>query len=291
MRQIFQASIKSIATEKLLAIESAFEADALFYNGDIFYDLSTPFAQVIEQLKAEPKAVDSACNRLVIILNTSGGSAEEVERIVRIIRTHYEEVYFVVPDIAMSAGTILCMSGDKIFMDYTSSLGPIDPQVPVGDKWVPAMGYLDEVEQLLAKKQLTPGEYHLLENQDIALLNLYKKAEELSISLLEKWLVKYKFKDWKTHASNPSLLGKPVSEAEKSKRAKEVGKVLSDIRTWKSHSRFIGIRELEEIVKLKIDDYSKNHSLRHAINDYFYFIKGYISGGTEARFLHTRHSI
>ena len=27
----------------------------------------------------------------------------------------------------MSAGTIWCMSADKIFMDYSSSLGPIDP--------------------------------------------------------------------------------------------------------------------------------------------------------------------
>ena len=47
----------------------------------------------------------------------------------------------------MSAGTILCMSGDKIFMDYASILGPIDPQVPTPDTgdYVPALGYLDKV--------------------------------------------------------------------------------------------------------------------------------------------------
>ena len=71
----------------------------------------------------------SARNRLVMFLNTPGGSAEAVEKIVEIMRFHYSEVYFVVPDFAMSAGTILCTSGDKIFMDYSSSLGPIDPQV------------------------------------------------------------------------------------------------------------------------------------------------------------------
>jgi ClpP class serine protease len=48
---------------------------------------------------------------------------------VTVIRKHYKTVNFVVPDYAMSAGTIFCMSGDKIFMDYASALGPIDPQV------------------------------------------------------------------------------------------------------------------------------------------------------------------
>ena len=34
------------------------------------------------------------------------------------------------------------MSGDAIFMDYFSVLGPIDPQLPKGDTMVPALGYL-----------------------------------------------------------------------------------------------------------------------------------------------------
>lgn len=51
-----------------------------------------------------------------------------------------------VPDCAMSAGTIFCMAGDKIWMGYYSSLGPIDPQVFNGKNWVPALGYLDKVE-------------------------------------------------------------------------------------------------------------------------------------------------
>ena len=33
------------------------------------------------------------------------------------------------PIFAMSAGTILVMSGDDIYMDYYAVLGPIDPQV------------------------------------------------------------------------------------------------------------------------------------------------------------------
>jgi ClpP class serine protease len=84
-------------------------------------------------------------NRLAVILTSPGGSAETVEKLVDIIRHHYGEVYFVIPDEAMSAGTIFAMSGDKIFMDYTSSLGPIDPQVRNGKEWVPALGYLARI--------------------------------------------------------------------------------------------------------------------------------------------------
>lgn len=70
---------------------------------------------------------------------------------VNVIRHHYEELYFIVPDSAMSAGTIFCMAGDKIYMDYSSSLGPIDSQVFNGNNLVPALGYLDKVEELVTK--------------------------------------------------------------------------------------------------------------------------------------------
>lgn len=133
----------------------------------------------------------------------------------RLIRHHYKEVYFVVPDFAMSAGTILCMSGDKIFMDYSSSLGPIDPQVFNGKQWVPALGYLDKVEQLLQKAQngtMTDAELIILQNQDLALLSRYEQARDLTITLLKEWLVTYKFKDWTTHGTTASRLGHPVTD-------------------------------------------------------------------------------
>ena len=33
-------------------------------------------------------------------------------------------------------------------------------------------------------------------NQDFAMLRSHEQARDLSIALLEKWLVQYKFKDW-----------------------------------------------------------------------------------------------
>lgn len=45
------------------------------------------------------------------------------------------------PNFAYSAGTIFCMSGDNIYMNYYSALGPVDPQVQNRDgKLVAALG-------------------------------------------------------------------------------------------------------------------------------------------------------
>ncbi|WP_414521440.1 SDH family Clp fold serine proteinase, partial [Umezakia ovalisporum] len=64
---------------------------------------------------------------LLVILETEGGSIETTERIADVFRHHYPlgEVSFLIPNFAMSAGTILVMSGDRILMDYYSVLGPI----------------------------------------------------------------------------------------------------------------------------------------------------------------------
>lgn len=148
MRQIFDETIKETLNLRLRDLEKYFEADVIFYYGEIHPALEKAFRDFIEQLK---KDKEFNRDRLVVLLNTPGGSAETVEKMVSVIRFHYKEVYFVVPDYAMSAGTILCMSGDKIFMDYSSSLGPIDPQVYNGKNWVPALGYLDKVEELIQK--------------------------------------------------------------------------------------------------------------------------------------------
>ena len=77
----------------------------------------------------EDIAKDTNKEQLAVILTTTGDSATAVERYVNIIRKHYNKIIFIIPDYAYSAGTIFCMSGDEIWMDYFSVLGPIDPQI------------------------------------------------------------------------------------------------------------------------------------------------------------------
>jgi len=64
---------------------------------------------------------------------------ETIERIVAVMRNHYESVSFIIPNFAFSAGTVLALSGDEIYMDYYSVLGHIDPQY-LGQIWLRSFG-------------------------------------------------------------------------------------------------------------------------------------------------------
>lgn len=239
----FDTQIRELAKDRIVALEQHLDADVIYLYGPIFPSLEKGFRDFIEDLKADA----SGRARLAVVLNTPGGSAETVEKLVDIVRYHYAEVYFVIPDEAMSAGTLFALSGDKIYMDYTSSLGPIDPQVHNGKEWVPALGYLDQVEKMIeksAKGTLTDAELVILQNLDLAMLSRYEQAKNLTITLLKRWLVEYKFRDWTTHATNPAKLGQPVTEAEKKDRAEEIAKLLSDNKIWHSHGRKIGVQTL-----------------------------------------------
>lgn len=245
-------------------MSNAFKSDVFSFIGGIRMEFLAPFRAHIELLAERSKKNDS----LVFLLHTPGGLAEAVENMVNILRHHYKEIWFVVPDMAMSAGTILCMSGDKIFMDYSSALGPIDPQVPNREGlFVPALGYLDQVERLIEKSlngTMSDSEFAILQNQDLATLRRYEQARDLSISLLKEWLVKYKFKDWSVHSST----GRPVTPLEKDQRAEEIARKLSDHNRWHSHGRMIGIQTLTQELKLKIEDYTDNEHLKGVIRRY-----------------------
>ena len=182
-------------------LEDELSADVVFYNGRIDPSYFRNFRDFIEKVQAESQRKDKT---IALFLRTGGGSAETAERMVNILRKHYEHVHFVVPDVAMSTGTILCMAGDKIYMDYSSSLGPIDPQIPAPDtgEYVPALGYLDKVKEITDKGTLAPADVILLKSLDLAKLALFEQARDLSKDLLEDWLVRYKFKDWVTHRKN-----------------------------------------------------------------------------------------
>ena len=283
----FDKHIRETARDRILALEAHINADVMLFHGPIFPSVEKQFREFIEDLKsATPKR-----DRIAIILNTPGGSAETVEKLVEIVRYHYREVLFIIPDEAMSAGTIFALSGDAIYMDYTSSLGPIDPQVNNGKDWVPALGYLDQVEKMIeksAKGTLTDAELVILQNLDLAMLSRFEQAKNLTITLLKKWLVEYKFKDWKIHGTNPDKIGQDVTQAEKEQRAEEIAILLSDNKIWHSHGRKIGVRTIQNLLKLKIEDYSTNDEMRGKILAYSEFITDYINRHDYPFFLHNR---
>jgi membrane-bound ClpP family serine protease len=279
-------TIKSLLDSNLNDLEKHLNADVLWFYGPIHDGSEQAFLELVEQLAED----DNKKEILYIILTTPGGSAVAVERYVNIVRHHYKEVNFIVPNYAYSAGTIFCMSGDNIFMDYSSVLGPIDPQIVNKEgKMVPALGYLDKVNELIQKSQngqLTQAEFIILKEFDLAELRAYEQAKELTIDQLKKWLVQYKFKNWNTHKNN-----KTVTLEEKKERAEEIAAKLSNSNIWKSHGRPINITILEDELKLKIEDYEKDKKLRNLIKSYNRLIIDYIKKIGVQYFVHTRKFI
>ena len=266
----------------LSKLEELFESDFININGPIGGGLDTMLLNIVEEL-AEDK---DKREKLLVMLTTNGGDALTVERIVNIFRHHYSEVNFIVPDFAYSAGTILCMSGDNIYMDYYSSLGPIDPQIQNKEgRWVPALGYLDKIQELLKKAsegEISQAEFLILKDFDLAEIRAYEQAKELTIDLLQDWLVKYKFKNWTTHKNN-----KKVTEEEKISQAQKIAKDLNDHTRWKSHGRPLNIDTLESI-GLKIEDFGKDPDIKKTVRAYYELMSDYAMKNEIGGFLHSR---
>ncbi len=275
--------INETLKNRLEQIEQNFNADFISLSGPIIDGYEQVLLHVVEQLEHKNKI-------LYFMLTTAGGSATAVERFVNILRYNYETINFIIPDYAYSAGTIFCMSGDDIYMDYYSVLGPIDPQVRNKEgKYVPALGYLDKVNEMIEKAKhgtLTDAEFIILKEMDLGELRSFEQAKELTIDLLKKWLVQYKFKNWNKHETNKKLKGKNVTEDEKKKRAEEIADKLSDNKLWKSHGRPINIEELNKL-KLKIHDYS-NEPYRKLIRDYYELLSNFLMKERREIFIHTR---
>ena len=281
----FDRSIHEIVDTRCRNLEDALNSDVIFYHGNIHPNFFRTFRDFIEQVKGSSKRTDNAIS---ILLRTGGGSAETAERMVNVLRKHYKQVNFVVPDVAMSAGTILCMSGDRIYMDYASTLGPIDPQVPTPDTgdFVPALGYLDKVQEITQKGELAPADVVMLKSLDLAKLALFEQARDLSIDLLKRWLVEYKFKNWTEHrTTNP---GTPVTDQQRAERAEQIARDLADHRRWRSHGRNLDVAKLKEL-RIEIDDFSDNVELRTAVRSYNDPLTGFVDRIGFDFILHSHH--
>ena len=262
--------IKHDLDKSLKEIGEMLNADTMTIISPIIYGLDLTLKNVLDQFK--PKKKDS----LAVILETPGGLVEIVERMVVSIRNSYDELIVIIPDRAMSAGTIFALSADRILMNYFSALGPIDPQIEKDGKLVPALSYLIQYERLNAKarnSKLTTAEYALLQKLDLGELHQFEQARELSRELLIKWLSQYKFKNWNVTESRK----KSVTGEMKKVRAKKIADILNDPQRWHSHARSIQMETLTNEIGLKIEDYGRIKKLEELLQSYTGLLKDYMS--------------
>src|SRR5579859_795548 len=256
-------------------IETEASSDALAFNGQIVNGIEDFIRDAVERRKA-----DSQREKLSVLLETPGGYIDIAQRIADTFRHHYKVVDFIIPNYAMSAGTVLVMSGDAIWMDYYSVLGPIDPQVSNREgRWVPALGYLHKFNELIKKSKskagLSDAEIaYLLSKFDPGEMYSFQQAKDLSTKLLKEWLVKYKFKNW----TQTETKKKKVTPKMRTDRALKIANLLNNTDHWSSHSRPISMEVLRRELELKIEDFGTPQwaNLSLAVKCYHQLLRDYM---------------
>lgn len=195
-----------------------------------------PFAEMVAAVPASEKSID-------IVLVTPGGVAQQVSQFVHRLRPRFDRVAFILPHMALSAGTIWALSGNEIWMDERAFIGPIDPQVPGKDgRLLPAQAlltYLNDAQSRATDRQkngMGPAwtDVQLLRSIDAKEIGNAVAASQYSIQLAANYLENYKFADWVTHSN-----GQPVTPAERRQAAIAAASKLCSHDQWKTHSHGI----------------------------------------------------
>jgi len=202
---------------------------------------------------------ESDKTKIDFYIETPGGSGEAAEEIAKFLRKKFDEVNFVIAGEAKSAGTILALSGDNIYMCETGSLGPIDAQVKIGRSVVSAHDYkawVDEKREEAAKnKQLNPFDAIMVAQISPGEIHGVVNSLEFAKDLVKCWLEEYKFKNW----TQTETTRTPVTAEMRKKRAEEVADKLCDHMSWRTHGRSLKIDDLKE--DLRIENIDANPQL------------------------------
>lgn len=127
------AELNKIRGEYLTKISSITDRNVISYYSCWLKTPGAPNSSVNDQdMNAFMNAIHSLDRNkgLDLILHTPGGDLAATESLINYLRTIFSnDIRAIVPQISMSAGTIIALSCREIVMGKQSSLGPIDPQL------------------------------------------------------------------------------------------------------------------------------------------------------------------
>jgi len=192
LRQAVYSDIEKIRGRPLIVYAAKFPFPSLppqFPRPPIFIDL--------EDVDGFVDLINTISNDKVdILLHSPGGYPEPTERIVNIIRSHFNDVSFLIPHSAYSAATMLALSANEIVLHWGASLGPIDPQV----NGVPARALrrgFEKAKQAIKEEgpEALPAYIPLIEKYTLEVLEISEDYEHLSRELVSEWLLQYMYGD------------------------------------------------------------------------------------------------
>ncbi len=155
---------------------------------------------------------------LDIILHTPGGDIAATESIIDYLQKMFEgNIEAFIPQLAMSAGTMIACSTKQIYMGKQSSIGPIDPQLG----GMPCHSILKEFEDAIKSIKKDPASLPawqcILAKYYPTLLGECKNAIDLSSEIVQKQLETVMFKGEENNKQKSQAVIKKLNEHENSK--------------------------------------------------------------------------
>jgi ATP-dependent protease ClpP protease subunit len=171
---------------------------------------------------------------LDLILHTPGGNFAATQSIVDYLQKMFkQDIRTIVPQIAMSAGTMIACCSKRILMTEHANLGPIDPQL----RGVPAHGVIKEFKSALQDIGKDPNRIKvwqpILGQYKPTFLGQCQNAIDMSEAFVEEQLRKVMF------------AGEKPAKAKA--KAAAVVKALADYSSNKAHDRHIHMAECKKI--------------------------------------------
>lgn len=221
VRRKYLSSISEVTGRNTIAYYSSFLQKPNAPSIDINDDDRNAFMSMVYKMD-RTKGLD-------LILHTPGGSIAAAESIVDYLRKMFgNDIRAIIPQIAMSAGTMIACSCKCIVMGKQSNLGPIDPKY----NGISTYGVIEEFsrakQEIAADPRTIPIWQTIIGKYNPAFIGDCEKAIQWSNSIVTDWLSTNMLKE------NPNL-------------AKEIVTHLSDHSETLSHERHIHFDECKKL--------------------------------------------
>lgn len=183
---------------------------------------------------------------LDLILHTPGGDIAATESLVDYLKAMFgENIRVIVPQISMSAGTMIALSSSEILMGKHSNLGPIDPQMGGLACQAILNEFKSAIESVTENPLAAPIWQTIISKYHPTLLGACEQAIEWSEKMVTTWLETNMCKN------NPE-------------KVPDIIKAFSDHKEQKSHSRHISKQECINL-GLNITSLEENQQLQDAV--------------------------
>ena len=186
---------------------------------------------------------------LDLVLHTPGGVISATQAIVSYLRSIFGiNIRAIIPQLAMSAGTMLACSCKEVWMGKHSSIGPFDPRFGSLSTYA-VIGEFEQAKREIVANPLTSHAWRpILEKYRPGLIIECGQAIELAHELVKDWLKTGMFK----------------GHRDKARLAKKIVDQLGNAQKMKQHDRHVSAEHAKQL-GLVIKDIENDNALQDAV--------------------------